>query len=172
MPLRKHPARDALVFGLTLGLLALARYYDRRDREPVTSATLRNPNAAARNPLDGLAYLTPYPAAGQLADAGLYGAPTLPLLLSLHPRPRQEYPRILLLWAQTIGLTFALTSVIKNRASRPRPYVLHPDFPRHAPLYRNDRAAFLSGHAAMATAGATLFARLITHYFPGWCLPS
>ena len=172
MPLRLKLPREATILTATLGLLALARYLDYRDDTPITPDTLRNPRAAAGNPLDALAYRQPDPAAATLADAGLYGGPTLPLLLAFHPRPRQDYPKILLLWRETIGLTFALTSVIKNAASRPRPYVLNPDFDRHAVLTRNDRAAFLSGHAALATAGATLFARLVERYDRNYRLPA
>ena len=38
--------------------------------------------------------------------------------------------------------------------------MLHPDFPARRRLSRKDRAAFLSGHTALATVGAVL----LTHY--------
>ena len=150
-------------------LLGVAVWLDRRSAgAPIKVGDLRNPLAGSANPLDRWAYRVPDARAAARADAGLYGAPTLPLLLALHPRARHnqpcladapvlDYPRLLLIWLEAILLTFALTSVIKNLANRPRPYVLHPEFPAHFFLTRKDRAAFLSGHAALAATGAMLF---------------
>lgn len=164
MVLRLHFFRETALLGTGLALIGLAVYFDRNVRLPVTVATLRNPAAFSRNPLDILGYDVTDVRAANMADIGLYGGPTLPLLLSLHPRPRPDYPVILVMWLETMLLTFALASVIKNRTSRPRPYVLNDTFPFDQQLNRNDRAAFLSGHAALATAGSVLFARLVNHY--------
>jgi membrane-associated phospholipid phosphatase len=148
--------------GLTL--LAAAAYLDHRDDTPVFSPYREGYTGRDINPVDRWGYTERDDRAGQLADAGLYGGPTLPLLLSLHPRPRPTYPIVLLLWLETMLLTFALSSLIKNTVSRPRPYVYNENWQLERPLTRRDRAAFLSGHAANATAGATLFAGLLAAY--------
>lgn len=166
MVLRLHFFRETALLGTGLALIGLAVYFNRNVRLPVTVATLRNPAAFSHNPLDNFGYNVTDVRAANMADIGLYGGPTLPLLLSLHPRSRPDYPVILVIWLETMLLTFALASVIKNRTGRPRPYVLNPDFPSKQLLNRNDRAAFLSGHVALATAGSRLFAYLVTHYFP------
>jgi len=166
MPLQLSIRREATLLGLAAGFIGLAIYYDRRNRQPVTAGTLRNPSAASNNPLDALAWDELDDRTAGRADIGLYGGPTLPLLLALHPRPRQEYRALLLVWLETILLNFAITSAIKNRASRPRPYVLSAAFPQDRSLSRNDRAAFLSGHSSMAAAGSVLCARLVWYYFP------
>jgi len=177
MPLHLSPLREVGLLAAGVACLGLAVWFDRRKRGPVSVSTLRNPSAASRNPLDAFAWNEVNDRTAGLADAGLYGAPTLSLLLALHPRPRPEYPKLLLIWLETMLLNFAVTSAIKNRVSRPRPYVLHDAFPYERSLSRNDRAAFLSGHASMAAAGSMLFARLLHHYFPeddvrylGWFL--
>lgn len=166
MPLKLKLPRELAFFGLAAGLLGAAVWLDRRDRAEVSVATLRNPYAGSRNLLDAFAWDEQDATAANLADAGLYGGPTLPLLLALHPRPRKNYGALLLVWAEAVLLNFAATSAIKNRVSRPRPYVLADIFPYDRPLTRNDRAAFLSGHASMAATGAVLFARLVSLYFP------
>lgn len=147
-----------------MSFLGLAVYFDRRTIHDVSFSTLRNPNAGSLNPLDVCAFKVPDARAGALADIGLYGGPTLPLLLSLHPRSRPHYPVILVVWLETILLNFAITSAIKNRFSRPRPYVLGEVLPHDQVLTRNDRAAFLSGHTSSATAGSLLFAFLVQDY--------
>lgn len=158
--------RHVILLVSAAALTGLAVVLDRPGKTPVRVSTLRNPSAAANNPLDRLAWKVPNSAAANLADAGLYGGPTLPLLLAFHPRARPHYPAILLAWLENTWLTFALTSVIKNIANRPRPYVLHPSFDEERQLLRNDRAAFLSGHAAMAAAGSGLFAQLAEKIAP------
>ena len=147
-----------------LGLIAAAVYADRRDDTPVYTPYAADYTGRDINPFDRLGYTVRNRRAGNLADAGLYGGPTLPLLLSLHPRTRPHYPTILVLWLQTMLLTFASSSLLKNTVSRPRPYVYNQDWQVDRPLTRRDRAAFLSGHAANATAGAVLFAELLRAY--------
>ena len=154
--------RGILLIGLSLLLVAV--YVDHRADTPVLSPYGPEYTGDEINPLDRLGYTVRNRRAGALADAGLYGGPTLPLLLSFHPRTRPNYPTVLLLWLQTMLLTFALTSLLKNTVSRPRPYVYHAHWQLDRPLTRKDRAAFLSGHAANATAGAVLFAELLRHY--------
>jgi membrane-associated phospholipid phosphatase len=162
--LRLRKQRELTILGFGLALLAAAVYADHRDDTPAFSPTAAGYTGRDINPIDRLGYTERDERAGQLADAGLYGGPTLPLLLSLHLRPRQNYPALLLVWLETMLLTFALTSLIKNTVSRPRPYVYNDDWQPDRPLARKDRAAFLSGHAANATAGATLFAGLLAAY--------
>ncbi len=164
MPYQLKPVREISFLAVGLGVLALAVYIDRKDTEPIRVGNLRNPHAGSRNPLDTLAFREPDPAAAALADAGLYGGPALPLLLSLHPRTRRQYPTLLLIWLETMLLNFAITSLLKNAVSRPRPYVLNPDFDDRRELSRNDRAAFLSGHTSNTAAGSVLFAQLVTTY--------
>jgi len=157
MRLKVNLFQEALVLTTGFTLIGLALWLDRRDQVPVTAGTLRDPLAGSDNPLDRLTYRVPDQQAAQLADSGLYGGPTLPLLLALHPRTRPIFHLILLVWFETLLVNFGITSVIKNSFNRPRPYVLHPDFQPDRPLTRNDRAAFLSGHASNATAGSMLF---------------
>ena len=145
---------------------------DRRDDTPVYSPFDEGYTGREINPVDRLGYTVRNRRAGELADAGLYGGPALPFLFSLHPRSRIDYPVLLLLWLETMLLTFGASSVLKNTVGRPRPYVYNEDWELERALTRKDRAAFLSGHAANATAGAVLFAELMRRYFPGWARPA
>lgn len=165
----KSPRGTCARLGAGLALLGLAVLIDRKPGESIQVGNLRNPLAGSNNPLDHLAYKEPNVTAGNRADFGLYGGPTLPLLFSFYPESDtdggQDYPEILTVWLEAMVLNFAITSLIKNTTSRPRPYVLHEDFSPNIFLTRNDRAAFLSGHASNAAVGSTLFALLVTHYF-------
>ncbi|NJB86538.1 membrane-associated phospholipid phosphatase [Lewinella marina] len=164
MPFQPHPPREFAILCTGFGLLALALWIDRRNPEPVYSPYSGEYQGDEINPFDRLGYTVRDERAGNLADAGLYGGPALPLLLSFDRRTRPHYPLILLLWFQTLLLTFSLTSLIKNVANRPRPYIYNADWHPERELSRKDRAAFLSGHAANATAGAVLFAYLLEAY--------
>ncbi|MCP9236455.1 phosphatase PAP2 family protein [Lewinella sp. JB7] len=164
MPFQLHKPREISLVLTGIALLIAAVCVDRRDTEPVFSPYQDGYTGDEINPLDRLGYTTRDERAGRLADAGLYGGPTLPLLLSLDPRARYHYPTVLLLWLQTMLLTFSLSSLIKNTVSRPRPYIYNEDWELERKLTRKDRAAFISGHAANATAGAVLFASLLSAY--------
>ena len=164
MPFTLHRPREIGILLSGLALLAAAVWVDRRDPEPVYAPDARHYRGNAINPLDRLGSQRLRPRAGELADFGLYGGPTLPLLLSFDRLVRPHYPRILVLWLETMVLTFALGSLVKNTANRPRPYVYHADWQPERALTRKDRAAFLSGHAANAAAGSVLFASLLEAY--------
>ena len=163
-PLNTNFTRELTILFGGVALLAAAIYADHRDDTPVYTPYAGDYTGEEINPFDRLGYTVRDRRAGNLADVGLYGGPTLPLLLSLHPRTRPHYPTVLLLWLQTMLLTFSSSSLLKNTVSRPRPYVYNRDWQLDRPLTRRDRAAFLSGHAANATAGAVLFAELLRTY--------
>ena len=164
MPLQLHKPREIALVLSGLGLLLAAVCVDRGDVEPVYSPWSGDYQGKEINPIDRLGYNVRNDRAADLADFGLYGGPTLPLLLSFDARTRTHYPVVLLLWLETMLLTFALGSLIKNTANRPRPYVYNSDWHPRRILTRKDRAAFLSGHAANATAGSVLFAALLEVY--------
>ncbi|MGB3800256.1 MAG: phosphatase PAP2 family protein [Lewinella sp.] len=164
MPFELRPRREVSLLFAGIGLLAAAIWADRQDVEPVYSPYFGEYEGDEINPIDRLGYTVKNQQAADRADFGLYGGPTLPLLLSFDARIRQDYPLILLMWLQTMLLTFALGSLIKNTANRPRPYIYNANWMAEWTLTRGDRAAFLSGHAANATAGAVLFAALLEAY--------
>lgn len=164
MPFRPHPPREIALVLAGLGLVGLAVRADRRDVTPIYAPGVGTYRGRAINALDRLGSTVRRSRPAELADFGLYGGPTLPLLLSFDRFARVQYPLILTMWFETMLLTFSLSSLIKNTANRPRPYVYHADWQPERLLTRNDRAAFLSGHAANATAGAVLFAALLEAY--------
>ncbi|THH40430.1 phosphatase PAP2 family protein [Neolewinella litorea] len=164
MPFQLHPPREYALISTGLVLIAAALWVDYRDVEPVYSPYSGEYQGHEINPIDRLGYTVRDDRAGNLADVGLFGGPVLPILLSFDQRTRPHYPLILVLWLQTMLLTFALTSLIKNTANRPRPYIYNANWHPERLLSRKDRAAFLSGHAANATAGGVLFAALLEAY--------
>ena len=167
-PFSLHARRERSLLLTGLALVVAALYVDRRVKTPIFSPYGTEYTGEEINPLDRLGSTVRDRGAAELADAGLYGGLFLPLSLAFHPRTRPSYPTILLLWLETVLLTFSTTSLLKNVISRPRPYVYHADWQLDRPLSRKDRAAFLSGHTSNATAGAVLFAELLRHYrLPG-----
>ncbi|PPK88570.1 PAP2 superfamily protein [Neolewinella xylanilytica] len=164
MPFQLRAEREIVLLLAGAGFLAAAVWADRHDVEPVYSPYSGKYQGHEINPIDRLGYTVKNERAGDLADFGLYGGPTLPLLLSFDPVTRKHYPAILLIWFETMLLTFALSSLVKNTANRPRPYIYNADWMPDRILTRKDRAAFLSGHTANASAGAVLFAALLGAY--------
>ena len=164
MPFELRKNREIRLILAGLSLLGLAAWVDRQDVEPVYSPYSGDYQGDEINPIDRLGSTVRNQRAADLADFGLYGGPTLPLLLSFDARVRPHYPLILTVWLETMLLTFALSSLIKNTANRPRPYIYNADWMPDRKLSRKDRAAFLSGHAANATAGSVLFAALLEAY--------
>ncbi|WP_116107427.1 phosphatase PAP2 family protein [Lewinella sp. IMCC34191] len=164
MPFDLRPRREISLLLAGVGLLAAAIWADRQDVEPVYSPYSGEYRGDEINPIDRLGYTHKNQRAADRADFGLYGGPTLPLLLSFDARTRKHYPLILMMWLQTMLLTFSLSSLIKNTANRPRPYIYNENWIPDQILTRRDRAAFLSGHAANAAAGSVLFAALLEGY--------
>ena len=164
MPFELRKNRELRLLLAGVSLLGLAVWVDHKDVEPVYSPYVGDYQGEEINPIDRLGYTVKNRRAADLADFGLYGGPTLPLLLSFDACVRPHYPLILTIWLETMLLTFASSSLIKNIANRPRPYVYNENWLPDRILTRKDRAAFLSGHAANAAAGSVLFAALLEAY--------
>jgi membrane-associated phospholipid phosphatase len=63
-------------------------------------------------------------------------------------------------------LTLGLTTVTKNIARMPRPYIFNPDVTNNIKQTKEGRKSFFSGHAALAFAGMTFFAETYSNYYP------
>lgn len=63
--------------------------------------------------------------------------------------------------AETYGLTFLLTSVVKLAVRRPRPLTHRADFDKEVRWSGDARLSFFSGHSAMSFAAASLLAVLL-----------
>jgi len=63
-------------------------------------------------------------------------------------------------------LTLGLTTVTKNIARMPRPYIFNPEVTNNIKQTKDGRQSFFSGHAALAFAGMTFFAETYCNYYP------
>jgi membrane-associated phospholipid phosphatase len=104
--------------------------------------------------------------AGNLSDVTLYASMGLPLVLLTGKKMREQFPKILLLFGETILINQGLTDIIKSTSLRPRPYVHSENFDPASILSSNDRASFLSGHTSASAAASFFVARVFSDYYP------
>ncbi len=102
----------------------------------------------------------------KLSDLGLNIGSGLPALVLLSRKTRSDFPKIALLYAETMAITGGITSMTKAGFLRVRPYVYSPEWDQAQPLESGDRASFLSGHTSLSAAGSFFFARVFTDYHP------
>jgi membrane-associated phospholipid phosphatase len=89
-----------------------------------------------------------------------------PFLYLTKEKSRKDFDAIVLMQAETLLLTNAITSLTKILVYRPRPYAYNESFPIEEKLNFNARESFFSGHVA-ATASMSFFtATVFSQYYP------
>ncbi|WP_273447667.1 phosphatase PAP2 family protein [Neolewinella agarilytica] len=155
-----------LVFG-GLGAISLGTgtWLQNRAGEP-TATDLRLQKYDQINSFDRLGSHIGRDRPRKLSDLGLNVGSGLPALVLLSRKSRSDFPKIALLYAETMALTGGITSITKAGFLRVRPYVYAPDWDPNQPLESGDRASFLSGHTSLSAAGSFFFARVFADYHP------
>ena len=158
--------REASYIGLGGLMLGAGTYFQGRVPE-VTISELSLNDFKQVNAIDG-AYgnIIENDDARLLSDKLLNFNAGLPLALILGRRMRRDFPRIAVLYVETMAITGGLTNLTKATILRTRPYVLGPDWDPDRLLESGDRASFISGHTSISAAGTFFFARVFTDYYP------
>lgn len=100
------------------------------------------------------------------SDVLLYAAPVLPVLLALDPDVRTSTPAYGVLCVESVAVTTALTSLVKNTARRTRPFVYQAEAPLSMKTQKDARESFFSGHTSTVAAFAFSTAKIWSDHHP------
>lgn len=87
--------------------------------------------------------------------------------------PSSEYFTVGVIYAETVGLTFALKEVLKWAVPRERPYLYFEGYPEEALKNGDYNKSFCSGHTAVAFSVAAANSYIFSKYYPDskWKVP-
>lgn len=103
----------------------------------------------------------------RVSDAFLYTSFAVPFVLLADRNVRKDYLKIGLMYAETIALTGALTSLTKNILKRPRPFVYNESVDLHYKQEKDAQYAFFSGHTSVTAAMCFMTAKVFQDYNKG-----
>ncbi|WMX16691.1 phosphatase PAP2 family protein [Aureispira sp. CCB-E] len=103
----------------------------------------------------------------RVSDVFLYTSFAVPFTLLADRKVRKDYLKIGLMYAETIALTGALTSLTKNIVRRPRPFVYNENVALHYKQEKDAQYAFFSGHTSMTAAMCFMTAKIFQDYNKG-----
>ena len=87
--------------------------------------------------------------------------------------PSSEYLKIGIMYAETVALTYGIKELIKLIVPRERPYLYYEGYPEDEVQSGKSHKSFLSGHTALAFAGASFTSYVFCKYHPEskWKIP-
>ena len=87
--------------------------------------------------------------------------------------PSSEYLKIGIMYAETVALTYGIKELIKLIVPRERPYLYYEGYPEDKVQSGDSHKSFLSGHTALAFAGASFTSYVFCKYNPEskWKIP-
>lgn len=87
--------------------------------------------------------------------------------------PSSEYLKIGIMYAETVALTYGVKELIKLIVPRERPYLYYEGYPEDEIKSGKSHKSFLSGHTALAFAGASFTSYVFCKYHPEskWKIP-
>lgn len=113
-------------------------------------------------------YNRPLSTASTITTAASLAMPTV--LLSA---PSSEYLKIGIMYAETVALTYGIKELVKLTVVRQRPYLYSEGYPEDKVQSGDSHKSFLSGHTALAFAGASFTSYVFCKYNPEskWKIP-
>jgi len=90
----------------------------------------------------------------------------LPLLFISEKQARHDFPKIALLYSETMLLNSGLTHLAKSTVQRPRPFVYNSDVGLESKQSLHARSSFFSGHTSNVAASTFFAARVFSDYYP------
>lgn len=133
--------------------------------EPVALLGLRRPRVPGfdRSALMGNSSAD----AAAVADAGLLGSLSLPLVAILQREDLREGVNLLIIAAETMAINQGLTDLMRSSIRRPRPYIYRVEVATpEAQATARDRTSFPSPYTSNAAAAAFFFGRVYADYHP------
>ena len=118
--------------------------------------------------------LTMRPYSSSLSTAStVTTAASLAMPAVLLSAPSDEYLKIGIMYAETVALTYGVKELIKLIVPRERPYLYYEGYPEDEIKSGKSHKSFLSGHTALAFAGASFTSYVFCKYHPEskWKIP-
>ena len=104
--------------------------------------------------------------ATKVADALFYGSQPLPLIFLLDKRTRKDFPKLVLLYLETMGVTGVPYVTAVYFGDRYRPYTYNPEAPMDFKLRGGSRNSFYAGHPALVATSTFFMATVFADYHP------
>lgn len=104
--------------------------------------------------------------ATKVADIFFYGSQPLPLLFLLDKRTRKDFPKLVLLYLETMGATGVPYVSAVYFGDRYRPYTYNPETPIDFKLRGGSRNSFYAGHPALVATSTFFMATVFSDYHP------
>lgn len=105
------------------------------------------------------------PTAAKTSDIFIGTIMATPLLFFALPDTRNNFGKIMLMYAETMMICNGLNITTKNIVKRYRPYVYNNQVPIDNKLTYDTRLSFYSGHTTNAFASATFFTMILLNYY-------
>ncbi len=149
------------------GALAMGSgLYIHSQLESLTSEEILTLNRSDVNSFDRNATFNFSSGASSASDVFFLSSYTLPALFMAHPRTRNDFGNIMVLYGETILLTKGITNVTKRSATRPRPFVYNELVNLDRKQKKSARFSFFSGHTSITATNYFFTAKVFSDYFP------
>ena len=132
----------------------------------MTIEELENLNIYSINKLDREATNHFSLKAHETSDYFWYGSQTLPLLFLAGEKSRNEFGKIMVLYAEAAILNSGLTLLTKYTVRRLRPFNFDPETSLDKKTGVNARASFFSGHTSITATNSFFAAKVFSEYYP------
>ncbi len=164
-PYNSWSTNDFKALALTAVGGATSLYLDSQI-QPLTEEKVRSLSPENVNGFDRVATRLTSETAATISDWGMRTSLLLPLGLLASERVRNDGKTAALLYFETMAITGVLTELCKTAVQRIRPYAYNEDVDLGAKLGKDTKKSFFSGHTSASFAGALLFAKLYSDYYP------
>ena len=104
--------------------------------------------------------------ATKVANLLFYGSQPLPILFLLDKKTRKDFPKLALLYLETMGATGVPYVSAVYFGDRYRPYTYNPDTPMDFKLRGGSRNSFFAGHPALVATSTFFMATVFSDYHP------
>jgi hypothetical protein len=158
-------AVDIPITAVTCGatLYGFSKIYN-RDRLTVEEVTSLNPQNVNR--FDRSATRNFDEQWSKVGDYLFYGSQPLPIILLIDKKMRKDFPRIVLVYLETMGITGVPYVSAVSLSDRIRPYGYNPEAPIEFRTRGGVRNSFYAGHPALVATSTFFVASTISYYHP------
>lgn len=104
--------------------------------------------------------------ATKVGDYLFYGSMPLPLLFLFDKKIRKDYPKVLTLYLETMGVTGIIYVTAVHFGDRYRPYTYNPTTPMDFKLRGGSRNSFFAGHPSLVGTSTFFMATVYADYHP------
>lgn len=170
-PAKKQPvykfnlAADIPITAVTCGL-TLYGFSKIYNKERLTVQEVESLDPRNVNRFDRSATRQFNESASKIGDYLFYGSMPLPLLFLADKKIRKDFPKIMLLYLETMGTTGIFYTSAVYFADRYRPYTYNDEAPMDFKLRGGSRNSFFAGHPSLVGTSTFFMASVYAAYHP------